>query len=126
MQLTYPCTDKGPHCINCHDHFMELRPLVKEVIISHHFKKDLKDEKVISQIVQTILDCNHIAFHELHKFEEDIGGNFIFRAKKDKLHYVYCIDKTKRIIFLRSFKNFNEYKKFLEDKKGIKRVISEN
>lgn len=39
------------------------------------------------------------------------------------LHIVYCLDKKMRIIFLRAFRNFSEYGRFLEDKKEIKRMV---
>jgi len=47
----------------------------------------------------------------------------IFRAKKEGTHIVYCVNKEMRIIFLRAIKNYTEYKKFLEDKKEIKKMI---
>jgi hypothetical protein len=47
----------------------------------------------------------------------------IFRAKKEGMHIVYCVDKNMRIIFLRVFRNFKEYEKFLENKKEISNLI---
>jgi len=102
---------------------MRVRPLIKEVVVSKHFKRDLKDEEKISSIIKNVLDCSHLEFNELHKFEENIEGNLIFRAKKENLHIVYCIDKTMRIIFLRAIRNFDEYRKFLDNKKGLKLMI---
>jgi mRNA-degrading endonuclease RelE of RelBE toxin-antitoxin system len=102
---------------------MAIRPLIKSIVVSKHFIRDLKDEEKINSIIKDILDCSHLEFTELHKFEEHINGNLIFRAKKEHLHIVYCIDKKKRIIFLRTMKNFIEYKKFLEKKKEIKKMI---
>jgi hypothetical protein len=67
---------------------------------------------------------SELEFTELHKFEENIDGNLVFRAKKEGIHIVYCVDKRKRIIFLRAFRNYGEYGKFLEDKKEIKRMIA--
>lgn len=117
-----PCIAKTERCINCHNHFSEIRPSISEVIISHHFKKDFDEYE---SIVKDILDCAHANFIELHKFEEHINGNRIFRAKKEKIHFLYAIDKQKRLIFLRAFKNFKEYTKFLENKKEITRMIRE-
>ena len=34
------CANKTERCVNCHDFYEELRPSVKEVIVTHHFKKD--------------------------------------------------------------------------------------
>jgi len=115
-----PCLEKTDRCINCHNHFAEARPNIKKVIISNHFKKDFPKYK---EIVQDILDCTHDNFVELHKYEENYSGNIIFRAKKEKIHLIYAIDKQKRLIFLRAFKNFKEYKKFLDNKKEIKNMI---
>ena len=120
MEITNPCSSKTDKCINCHNHFYESRPLIKKVIITHHFKKDFTDYE---DIVKDILDCSHTNFIELHKFEEHIDRNLIFRAKKDRLHFVYAIDKEKRLIFLRAFHNFKEYEKFLSNKKEIGNMI---
>ena len=89
---------------------MTIRPSLKTLVISRHFTRDLKDKEQIDSIVNGILDCS-VGFNELHKFEEDIDGNLVFRAKKENMHIVYCVDKKMRIIFLRAFKNYNEYKK---------------
>ena len=114
-----PCPNKTIKCVNCHEYFEELRPLIKEVIVSHHFKKDAPDFDI-----NLVSDCQHEYFTRLHKFEETVDGNHIFRAVKDKMHVVYAIDKEHRLIFLRAFKNFGEYKRFLMDKKRIKEMIS--
>jgi mRNA-degrading endonuclease RelE of RelBE toxin-antitoxin system len=118
-----PCGFKKDHCLNCHSHFMAVRPLIKAAVVSRHFIKDLKDEEEMNSIVKDILDCSNIDFFELHKFEENIDGNLIFRAKKARIHIVYAIDKQMRIVFLRAFKNYSEYGKFLEDKKEIEKMI---
>ncbi len=115
-----PCLQKTQRCLNCHNHFSEIRPSIKEVVITHHFKKDIPDYK---DVVKDILNCKHANFIELHKFEEHIEGNAIFRAKKGKIHFVYAIDKNKRLIFLRAFHNFKEYEKFLLNKKGINNMV---
>lgn len=112
-----------PHsgtCINCHDHFHNLRPTIKQVVATKHFKKDAPDFDT-----NLVLDCKHEQFIHLHKFEETIEGNHIFRALNDHQHYVYAIDKNQRLLFLRAFANFKQYKKFLEDKKGILHLIKE-
>jgi len=102
---------------------MELRPLLKEIVVSKHFKRDLKDKERINSIIKNILDCSNLEFTELHKFEENIEGNMIFRARKENLHIIYCIDKSMRIIFLRAIKNFDEYRRLLESKKELKLMI---
>ncbi len=112
------CSNKTQKCINCHDHFQQLRPLVNDVVVSKHFKRDAPDFNI-----NLILDCEHMHFTRLHKFEETIEGNHIFRALKDKMHIVYAIDKNHRLIFLRAFNNFGSYKKFLNEKKEIMNMI---
>jgi hypothetical protein len=124
FKIENPCQQKKAFCINCHSEFIMVRPAIKEVIVTKHFARDLKDKEADS-LVKDILDCSNLEFIELHKFEENIDGNLIFRAKKGQTHFVYFVDKKMRIIFLRAFKNFTEYKKFLDDRKGMKRIIEE-
>ena len=123
MKVENACKIRKDFCDSCNSHFMKVRPLIKEVIISKHFRRDLKDEEEINTIIKNILDCSHMEFHELHKFEENIEDNLIFRARKDKMHIVYCVTKDRKIAFLRAIRNYDEYEKFLEDKKMIKKII---
>ena len=123
-KLKNPCVERKDHCINCHSHFIAVRPFIKVAVISKHFIKDLKDEEEAKLVVNDILDCSNTDFYELHKFEESLDGNLIFRAKKQGVHIVYCVDKQMRIIFLRAFRNYSEYGKFLEDKKEIKKLLA--
>jgi hypothetical protein len=102
---------------------MQVRPFLNGVIVSKHFVRDLKNEEEANSIMRDVLDCSHLEFAELHKFEENINGNLVFRAKKEGTHIVYCVDKTMNIIFLRAIRNFTEYKRFLEDRKAIKKMI---
>lgn len=124
INLRNPCVSRKDFCVNCHSHFMKIRPLLKSVVISKHFFKDMRDEEEARMIVEDVLDCSNIDFNELHKFEENVDGNLIFRAKIRGIHVVYGVDKKMRIIFLRAFKNYSEYGKFLEDKKEIRKMIS--
>ena len=119
IKLVNTCNERKDFCIDCNSHFMKVRPMIKDVLVSKHFVKDFKDEEKMKSIIKNILDCSHMEFNELHKFEENINGNLIFRAKKENLHIVYCVDKNMRILFLRTIKNFEEYKKFIENKKEI-------
>jgi mRNA-degrading endonuclease RelE of RelBE toxin-antitoxin system len=123
MKVENTCEMRKDFCDSCNSHFMRVRPLIKDVVISKHFKRDLKDDDEINSIVKSILDCSNMEFHEMHKFEENINDNLIFRAKKDKVHILYCVTKDRRMIFLRAFRNYDEYKKFLEDKNRIKKMI---
>jgi mRNA-degrading endonuclease RelE of RelBE toxin-antitoxin system len=124
MKLGNPCAMKKDFCVNCHSHFMAIRPSLKTLVISKHFIRDLKDKEEMNSIVRGVLDCSSVDFNELHKFEEDIDGLLVFRAKKDGIHIVYCVDKKMRIIFLRAFKNYSEYKRFLEGRKEIEKMIA--
>lgn len=123
MKVENVCKFRRDFCDSCPSHFMEVRPLIKEVIISKHFKRDLKDEEEMNSIIKDVLDCSHTEFHELHKFEENIEDNLIFRAKKEKVHILYCVTKDRKIIFLRAIRNYDEYKDLLDDKKMLKRMI---
>jgi hypothetical protein len=105
---------KTENCVNCHDHFQRLRPLVREIIVSKQFQRDAPDFDV-----NTIVDCQHAYFTKLHKFEEKVDGGYLFRAIKDRVHIVYCIDDNHCLVFLRAFHNFTHYKKFLNNKREI-------
>jgi mRNA-degrading endonuclease RelE of RelBE toxin-antitoxin system len=118
-----PCIEQKDHCVNCHSHFIEVRPHITSVAVTKRFFKDLKDDEKAKAIVRDVLDCSNADFSELHKFEEHVNGCMIFRAKKDGMHIVYCVDKNMRIIFMRVFKNYKEYSKFLEDKKEISKLV---
>jgi hypothetical protein len=111
----------GQRCINCHEHFKQLRQYITQIIISGHFAKDAPDFDT-----NQIVDCEHENFTELHKFEKTIDENHIFRAVKEKMHYVYAIDKNKRLVFLRAFRNFNDYKRFLSENNAILKIINNN
>ena len=124
MKVINPCDERTGFCINCNSHFKTVRPSIKTVAVSKRFVRDLKNREMENSIIKNILDCSHLEFHELHKFEKNIAGNLIFRAKKEKTHIVYGIDKRMRIVFLRAIKNFTQYKRFLEDKREILRMIA--
>jgi len=123
IKIDNVCAERKNFCIGCNSHFMKIRPMIKSVIVSKHFVKDFEDEEKMNSIIKNILDCSQIEFNELHKFEENINGSLIFRAKKDNLHIVYCADSKFRILFLRAIKNFEEYKKFIENKREIIKMI---
>lgn len=123
-KLENPCWVKKDHCINCHSHFMNIRPLIKSTMVTKRFMKDLKNEEEAKTMVNEVLDCSNTDYYELHKFEENIDGYLIFRAKKKGTHIVYCLDKEMQLVFLRAFKNYKEYGKFLEDKREIIKLIS--
>ncbi len=103
---------------------MTVRPSIKVVVVSKHFARDLKNEEERNSIIKDILDCSNVEFNELHKFEENIDGNLIFRAKKEGMHIVYGVDKKMRIVFLRAFRNFAEYKKSLDGKKDLRKMLA--
>jgi mRNA-degrading endonuclease RelE of RelBE toxin-antitoxin system len=118
-----PCVQQKNHCLNCHSQFMAVRPHIKIVVVTKRFFRDLRDEEKAKAIVRDVLDCSNSDFYELHKFEKHVNGCMIFRAKKEGLHIVYCVDKNMRLIFMRVFKNFKEYEKFLDDNKEISKLI---
>ena len=123
LSLVNPCIERKNFCINCNSHFMKVRPLIQGVATATHFKRDLKDKNEMASVISDILDCSRMEFNELHKFEKNIRGNLIFRAKKDQKHIVYGVDKRMRIVFLRAVRNFTEYTKLLENDKAILNLI---
>ena len=103
-------------CVNCEDVFAEIRPRITEVYVSKHFHRDLPDFNT-----SLVLDSQHKYFRHLHKLEDHFGGIFVFRALKEHTHIVYAVFENK-LVFLRAFHNFKEYKRFLEDRKEIKHL----
>jgi len=111
------CLDKTDRCINCNEHFQQLFPSIKEVVVTKHFFKDAPDFNI-----ELVTGCKNENFEHLHKFEKKIGSASIFRSLKDHEHIVYAIDND-RLIFLRAFKNFKDYERFLSDKKQISKLL---
>jgi hypothetical protein len=117
------CAEEKEFCVNCHSHFLALRPYITGVLVTKRFLKDLRETGESEAIVDEVLDCSETSFTELHKFEENVDGNLVFRAKKEGKHFVYCVDRNKRLVFLRVFRNFKEYERFLEDKRAISNLV---
>jgi len=44
---------KTLHCINCHSHFMTVRPSIKAIVVSKHFVADLKNEEFMSRHISS-------------------------------------------------------------------------
>lgn len=109
--------------VDLQNHFLRLRPQIKEVLITKHFKRDVKDLYEEGALIRSVMDSEHADFTELHKFEEKIGSLMLFRAKRGTHHIVYCID-NQRIIFLRMVRNFEEYRLFLEERREIEAMAS--
>jgi hypothetical protein len=124
FNLGNPCGEQKDHCVNCHSHFMEVRPHLQCAVVTKRFFRDLRDEEKAKAIVRDVLDCSNSDFFELHKFEKHVDGCMVFTAKTEGMHIVYCVDKNMRIIFMRVFKNFKEYEKFLDDNREISKLIT--
>lgn len=103
----------------CNSHFANLEPSLSGYKVSKHLIRELDNYQ---EVIEKILAGKTAYFTELHKFEEKIGDLSIFRAKINKIHIVYAVNKEKNVLFLRAFKNFNLYEKFLESKKDIKKI----
>ncbi len=103
-------------------HFEQMRPSILGHAVTNHFKRDLGEARATA-IVLEVLGSNQSSFEELHKFEEKVQGNFIFRAKIAGKHIVYAVSASKMLVFLRGFSNFSEYRKYLDDKQGLKAAI---
>jgi mRNA-degrading endonuclease RelE of RelBE toxin-antitoxin system len=125
IELNNACATKKEFCRNCNSQFIAVRSLIKSVIISKHFRRDFKDKEKMNAIINGVLDCSSLEFNELHKFEERVDGTLVFRAKKDDLHIIYCVDKKMRIVFLRAIENFTDYKKFLNNRKELRRIVED-
>jgi len=94
-------------------HLVTIKPQVRSAVVGKRFLKDLKGEKA-KELLREALDYPEAELYELHKFEEHAAGSAGFRAKAGEGHVVYCVDKNKRVIFMRVFKNVEHYKKFVE------------
>jgi len=99
------------------NHFEQFE--IRKVLISHHFHRDLPGFDT-----SIVIDSKHEQCTHLHKFEENIEGNHIFRALVNHMHIVYAVTPEHDLVLLRAFKNFKEYMKFLDDKKAIMHLIS--
>jgi len=95
-------------------HLMTIRPHIRSIVVNKRFLENLKDEEKAKELLREALDCPNADFNKLHKFEEHVNGYMVFRAKTEEMHIVCCVDKNKRIIFMRAFKNFKQYEKFIE------------
>jgi hypothetical protein len=107
---------------------MRVRPLIRNVIVHKKFFRDLgKDKDRVDSVVKMILDCTNLEFHELHKFEKNVAGNLVFRAKRERTHFVYCVNtkNVETLLFLRAINNFTEYKRLLANEQQIKRMANE-
>ncbi len=128
MELDNPCNRKKSFYRNCSSHFMRVRPLIRNVIVHKKFFRDLgKDKDRVDSVVKMILDCTNLEFHELHKFEKNVAGNLVFRAKRERIHFVYCVNtkNVETLLFLRAINNFTEYKHLLANEQQIKRMANE-
>jgi mRNA-degrading endonuclease RelE of RelBE toxin-antitoxin system len=95
-------------------HLITIKPHIRSIVVSKRFLENLKEEEKAKKRLREVLNCPDADFYELHKFEEHVNSCRVFRAKTGEMHIVYCVDKNKRIIFMRVFKNFKRYKKFIE------------
>jgi hypothetical protein len=112
------CPSMTYRCVNCRSHYQNARQKIREVVISSHFQRDAPDFNP-----EIITDCQHQNSSILHKYEEAIEGNAIYRALSKGRHIVYALDKKNRLILLRAFRSFKEYEKFLNNKKQILEII---
>ena len=64
--------------LNCHKHFMALRPLLTGVVVTKRFVRDLKDEAKANMAVVEILDFDNLDYYEMHKYETNVNGALIF------------------------------------------------
>ena len=91
-------------------HFEEIKPEISGYEVTKHFKRDLKDSSL--GMVMTVLNSGYS--EELHKFEFKKKDRMYFRAKIEGYHILYCFHDG-IVTFLRAFKDFNDYTRFLEE-----------
>ena len=58
-----PCSAQKDFCVNCHSHFMAVRPHIASVVVTKRFFKDLKDAEEAKSIVRDVLDCSNTDFN---------------------------------------------------------------
>ncbi len=104
-------------------HYELFASSIKSYIITKHFKRDFKHKEEAIALVLDVIQSDHERFEQLHKLEEQLKGNHIFRGKINGKHIVYAITPEHNLIFLRSFKNFKQYEEFLSDKRRILKMI---
>ncbi len=101
--------------------FEQLKPAIKGYAITSHFKRDVGSIEKATAIVIEVLESKES--EQMHKFEELIEENLIFRAKIQGVHIVYVLTPSQRLVFLRAFKNFKSYEHFLADKQALLSAI---
>jgi len=124
LKIKNSCARTKEQCLNCHKQFITVRPLLTGVILTKRFFKDFKGKANAEATASDILDCSNVDYSEMHKFEKNVDGALIFRDKKEGVHIVYAVDRQRRLVFLRAFRNYSEYEKFLEDKGEIRKMLS--
>jgi hypothetical protein len=92
-------------CDGCQSHFRDLREGLRTVERHKRFMKDTGDGE---EIIRKIMACENMDLHNLHKFEKKIGRNLIFRVLIDKIHVLYAVTESQKIVFLRAFSNHKE------------------
>ena len=95
-------------------HLMTIRPHIRSIVVTKRYLEDLKEEENAKKLLENVLDCPNADLNVLHKFEELVNRCKLFRAKTGERSIVCCVDKNKRIIFMRVFKDFKRYTKFIE------------
>ena len=91
-----------------------IKPHIQHIIVSKRFLENLKDEEKTKKLLREILDSPDADFYELQKFKEHVNSRRVFKAKTGEINIVCCVNKNKRIIFMRVFTNPKQYQKFIE------------
>ena len=103
-------------------HLVTIKPHVRSAVVGKRFLKDFEGEKA-KELLREALDYPDADVYDLRKFEEGSAGSAGFRGKAGERHVVYCVDKNKRLVFMRVFRNVEHYKKFV-DVDGSKDTLS--
>ena len=65
----YLCVERKNHRVDCHSHFMAIRPHIEIDVVTTRFFKGAKDIGKAKTLVRDVLDCSSAELDELHKFE---------------------------------------------------------
>jgi hypothetical protein len=75
--------------------------------------KDLKEEEKAKKLKE-VLDFPGAGLNVLRKFEALLTRCMGLKTEKGERNIACCVDKNKRVIFMRVFRNLKHYKKFTE------------
>jgi hypothetical protein len=94
-------------------HLITVRPRVRSIVVTKSFLKDSKEEEKAKKLKE-VLEFPDADLNVLGKFEVLLKSCMAFKTKTGERNIACCVDKNKRVIFMRVFKNLKHYKKFTD------------